>query len=155
MASYKKIKDLVAAGNNGCLQWGECKDGSIWYSADDAVIRYTADPELQSMCRLYAKPRINIRMINDIIRMDPYKTLTIHELKQLKVHGMYIVDRDPKHYLAFSAVHVGEFLALKKELIFEIHMVVDKPVMVISEVYRNLFLTDFRHIAMIMGMKRC
>lgn len=159
MASYKKVKDIVTAGNNKELQWGELprrsKDQAIWYSTDGYVIRYTEDPEIISMCRLYAKPRINVRMIDDIIMTDHLLTYTNQEMKNRKVHGMYIIDRDPMHFLAYSAVHVGEFLALKQELIFEADLIEDKPILIVNKVFRNTFLTEFTPIAIIMGMRRC
>lgn len=155
MASFKRVKDIVTAGNNNELKWGENNDHSIWYSTDGYVIRYTEDPEIISMCRLYAKPLINVRMLNDILKMDHLLTYTNQEMKNRKVHGMYIIDRDPNHYLAFSAVHVGEFLALKKELVFEADLVINKPTLIVNEVYRNIFFTEFKPIAVIMGLRRC
>lgn len=159
MASFKKVKDIVTAGNNNELNWGYSKNDErhpeIWYSTDGYVIRYTEDPEIISMCRFYAKPRINVRMIDDILMMDHLLTYTNQEMKNRKVHGMYIIDRDPMHFLAFSAVHVGEFLALKQELIFEADLIEDKPILIVNKVFRNTFLTEFTPIAIIMGMRRC
>ena len=153
MASYKKVKELAFAREN--VKWGADNDEHIWYSADGVTIWRTMDPEIKSMCMFYAKPQIDVLMVWDIIKMEPAMRLTIPDLKAKKRGSIYELDRDPKHYIAFPAKAVGEILAMKKDLIFEAHLIGDKPVLVVFERYKDMFLTDLNTIALIMGLRRC
>ena len=156
MATYKKVKELASARDN--VKWGDDNDQyehHIWYSADGVTIWRTSDPEILSMCRLYAKPQMNVAMIRDIIKMEPEMRLNTPELKDKKRGSIYELDHDPRHYMAFPAKAIGEILAMKKACIFEAHLIVDKPVLVIFEIYKDLFMMDMKPIAMIMGLRRC
>lgn len=156
MATYKKIKELASAREN--VKWGDDNDQyehHIWYSADGVTIWRTSDPQIQSMCRLYAKPQMNVAMIRDIIKMEPEMRLNTPELKDKKRGSIYELDHDPRHYMAFPAKAIGEILAMKKACIFEAHLIVDKPVLVVFEIYKDLFIMDMKPIAMIMGLRRC
>ena len=153
MATYKKIKELAFVGKN--VKWGADNDENIWYSVDGVTIWRTMDPEIKSMCMFYAKPQIDVLMIWDIINMEPAMRLNIPELKAKKRGSIYELDRDPKHYIAFPAKAVGEILAMKKDLIFEAHLIGDKPVLVVYERYKDMFFTDLNTIALIMGLRRC
>ena len=155
MASYKKVKELAFVREN--VKWGADNDMDehIWYTADGVTIWRTMDPEIKSMCRLYAKPQMNVPMIRDIIKMNPDMRLNTPELKDKKRGGIYELDHDPRHYIAFPAKAIGDILAMKKACIFEAHLIVDKPVMVVFEIYNDLFIMDTKPIAMIMGLRRC
>ena len=162
MATFKRIKNLVTAANDGHLEWGQCirKDGSysdhICYSDDGNIIRITDDPEIKSMCRLYVpKPRINVSRLWEIIDSDPDMELTCEGIRKYKRGHLYVLDRDPNHWLAFASVHIGEFLALKKDLMFEAHLVGNKPVMVIYTTQKAGSYELWNPIAVIMGVRRC
>ena len=153
MASYKKVKELAFVGKD--VKWGSDNDENIWYSVDEVTIWRTMDPEIKSMCMFYAKPQIDVLMVWDIINMEPAMRLNIPELKAKKRGSIYELDRDPKHYIAFPAKAVGEILAMKKDCIFEAHLIGDKPVLVVYERYKDMFFTDLNTIALIMGVRRC
>ncbi len=153
MASYKKVKELAFVGKD--VKWAADNDECIWYSVDGVTIWRTMDPEIKSMCMFYAKPQIDVLMIWDIIKMEPAMRLNIPELKAKKRGSIYELDRDPRHYMAFSAKAVGEILAMKKDCIFEAHLIGDKPVLVVFERYKDMFITDLNTIAIIMGLRRC
>ena len=155
MASFKRIKALAAAGEN--VKWNyEIKNKkAIWYSDDGIIIRRTTDPEIISMCRLYAEPSLNTAMIRDIIRMEPEMRLNTPELKDKKRRSIYELDHDPRHYIAFPADAIGEILALKKTCIYDAHLIVDKPVLVVWEIYKDMFFVDKQSIFMVMGLRRC
>ena len=162
MATFKRIKNLVTAANNGQLQWGQnmASDGSIgefiWYSDDGNIIRFTDDPEIKSMCRLYVpEPRINVSKINGIINNKADMELTCEEIRKYKRQHLYVLDRDPNHWLAFASVHIGEFLALKQDLIFGAHLIGDKPVMAVYKVRHIESVQFWNPIAVIMGVRRC
>lgn len=156
MASYKKVKELAFAREN--VKWGADNDMDehIWYSADGVTIWRTMDPEIKSMCMFYAKPQIDVLMVWDIIKMEPEMRLNTPELKDKKRGSIYELDHDPRHYIAFPAKAVGEILAMKKgwACIFEAHLIGDKPVLVVFERYKDLFINDESPIAMIMGLRR-
>lgn len=159
MASFKKVKDIVTAGNNKELNWGYSKNDerhpAIWYSTDGYVIRYTEDPEIISMCRLYANPMINVRKINVTINLKADMELTREEIRKYKRGHLYVLDRDPNHWLAFASVHIGEFLALKQDLIFRAYLIEGRPVLVVFKRYKDMFITDLQTISLIMGVRRC
>ena len=162
MATFKRIKNLVTAANNGHLQWGRYvkQDGStsdyICYSDDGNIIRFTNDEEIKSMCMFYVpEPRLNVNRLMEIIADDTDMDLTCEEIRKYKRQHLYVLDRDPQHWIAFASVHIGEFLALKQELIFEAHLVGDKPIMVVYTV-KKAGSYEFRDpTAVIMGVRRC
>lgn len=155
MATFKRIKALAAAGDKVQWNYDPKNKHAIWYSDNGRIIRYCTDEEIISMCRLYAEPRLNTAMIRDIIRMNPEMRLNTPELKDKKRGSIYELDHDPRHYMAFPAKAVGDILAMKKACIFEAHLIVDKPVLVVKEIYKDLFMMDMKPIALIMGLRRC
>lgn len=153
MASYKKVKELAFAREN--VKWGADDNEHIWYSANGVTIWKTSDPEIKSMCRLYAKPQMNVPMIWDIIKAEPEIRLNIPELKDKKRGSIYELDRDPQHYIAFPAKAVGDILAMKKDCVFDAHLIGYKPVLVVFERYKDIFANYLNPIAIIMGLRRC
>lgn len=155
MATYKQVRELAFVREN--VKWGADNDMDehIWYTVDGVTIWRTSDPEIKSMCRLYAKPMINVPMIRDIIKMEPEIRLNTSELKDKKRGSLYVLDRDYHHYIAFPSKAVGEILARKKDFLFESHLIEGKPVLVVFERYKDMFITDLQTIAMILGVRRC